>query len=133
MQRLTPFFLFVLIVIAAASACNDEANHPSEPRLQGTYTATAFTVVTPDTVFDELAEGVSLTITLHPDGTTTGLQIVAEVVTDLSGEWDTTAGALRLHLASPSFLNRVAFAIAPNQLQGELLLESGAFHLTLTK
>jgi hypothetical protein len=124
--------LGLLLATAATLGCSD-ATHPTEPRLEGTYTATAFTAVTPETTFDLLAEGVSLTITLDPDGTTTGSLVASGLVTDLTGEWDTTAATLRLHLATPEILTRTVFVIGPNRLQGESILADFVFHLTLTK
>jgi hypothetical protein len=125
--------LGLLLATVALVACNDNPNHPAEPGLEGTYTATAFTVVTPDTVFDLLAEDVSLSITLAADGTTTGSQIVSGTVTDLTGQWDTTAATLRLHLGTPGLLTRTVFVIGPNRLQGDTQIDSFVFHLTLTK
>jgi hypothetical protein len=123
----------LLVGIAVLSACNDAPNRPSETRLEGTYTATTFTITTPDTSFDELAAGTSLTVTLNSDGTTSGSLIVPDLITDLAGQWDTAGATLRLHLPVPTFLTRIDFATAPNALVGELSLQTDTFHLTLTK
>ena len=131
MQRLAP--LGLLLTTMAVVACNDAPTRPSQSRLDGTYTATAFTATTPDTTFDLLAEGVSLTITINGDGTTTGSQISDSVVMDLAGQWDTAADTLHLHLATPGLLTLTPFVIRPNRLQGDPLINSFAFHLTLTK
>jgi hypothetical protein len=89
--------------------------------------------MTPDTMFDLLAEGVSLSITLSRDGTTTGTQNAFGTVMDLTGQWDTSAATLHLHLATQGVLTRTAFAIRPNRLQGDPLIGDFAYHLTLTK
>jgi hypothetical protein len=125
--------LGLLLATAALSACRTEPNQPSGPPLEGTYSATAFTVMTPDTMFDLLAEGVSLSITLSRDGTTTGTQNAFGTIMDLTGQWDTSAATLHLHLATPGVLTRTAFAIRPNRLQGDPLIGDFAYHLTLTK
>lgn len=122
--------LFAAVVLGA---CSDSPNRPTEPRLEGTYAATTFTIVTADSVFDELAEGVSVALTLHSDGTTTGSLAVPNALADLAGQWDTTSDTLRLHLATPSILALIPFEIAPNRLVGDLGLQFGTFHLTLTK
>ncbi len=121
------------LATAALIACNDGPTQPSPSRLEGTWSATAFTVVTPDTMFDLLAEGVTLTITLNRDGTMTGSQRVDTTVTDLSGQWDTSAATLHLHPTLPGLLTLTPFAITPGRLQGDPLINQFAFHLTLTK
>lgn len=124
--------LFLLATIALA-ACSDSPNRPTEPRLEGTYAATTFIVVTPDSTFDLLGEGVSLALTLHADGTTTGSMGEPGALTDLTGQWDSLADTLHLHLATPSFLILVPFVISPDRLVGDLRLQFGTFHLTLGK
>ncbi|HKV72950.1 MAG TPA: hypothetical protein VJN95_00405 [Gemmatimonadales bacterium] len=121
------------LAAAALIACNDNSTQPSLARIEGTYAATAFTVVTPDTMFDLLAEGVTLTITLNRDGTMTGSQRVDTTVTDLSGQWDTSAATLHLHPTMPGLLTLTPFTISPDRLQGDPLINQFAFHLTLTK
>jgi hypothetical protein len=124
---------FAAFAIAALAACSDSPNRPTEPTLEGTYTATTFTVVTPDSAFDELAEGVTLTLTLHSDGTTTGSLTAPAGLTDLAGQWDTDSDTLHLHLATPIVFTLIPFVIAPNRLVGDLALQFATFHLILAK
>lgn len=133
MQRRNLRLLLPLLAAITVGACSDSPNRPSEKLLEGTYHATAFTVATPDTVFDELTERTSLSLTLNSDNTTSGSFVVADLNTDLAGQWDTLADTLRLHLGTPTFLTRISFAIAPNQLSGELRLQDGTLRLTLTR
>ena len=125
--------LGLLLTTAAALACNDAPTRPSQPRLEGTYTATVFTATTPDTTFDLLADGGSLTLAINEDGTTTGAQIFGGTSTDLAGQWDTAAGSLHLHLATPGLLILTPFAVRPNRLQADTVINSFAFHITLLK
>jgi len=125
--------LGLCLATAALVACSDAPTQPAQSPLEGTYRATAFTVVTPDTMFDLIAEGISLTITLHSDGTITGTQIAPGSVMELTGQWDTSAATLHLHPTMPSFLTLTPFVITPNRLQGDPLINNFAFHLTLTK
>jgi hypothetical protein len=131
MQRLTP--LALLLTTTVLLACNDAPTRPSQVRLDGSYTATTFTATTPDTTFDLLADGGSLTLTINGDGTTTGAQISGGVVMDLAGQWDTVADSLHLHLATPGLLTLTAFAIRPNHLEAAPLINNFAFHIRLTK
>lgn len=132
MQRSRSLQLLILTTVALAG-CSDSPNRPMERRLEGTYRATVFSVETPDTVFDQLTQHTSIGLTLNSDGTTSGAFLVADLATDLAGQWDTVADTLRLHLGTPTFLGRIPLAIAPNQLSGKLHLQDGTFHLTLAR
>lgn len=133
MQRRARQFLFLLVTTGTVGACNDAPNHPSEADLEGTYAATAFTVTTADTTFDQLAEGVSLTITLHADGSTTGTLFVPNVAVDLAGTWDTAAAVVRFQQTAPNFLNQMPFEIGADVLRGELAVPLGTIRVTLAK
>lgn len=128
-QHRMRFGLASLVVLAACQ----NSTEPAQLSIPGSYTATSFTAVTADTVFNLLDEGVSVTITLKPDGSTAGTQIGDGVATDLTGTWDTSGSRLHLHLQQPSGLARIEFMIAPDTLEGDLPFDTARLHLTLTK
>lgn len=132
MRRRVTVLASILASVSIA-ACTGQPTRPTEPRIQGTYRAVAFAIVTPDTAFDQLSEKTSVKITLNSDQTTTGTFVVAELQTDLAGQWDTLADTLRLHTGTPTFLNRMSFVITRNQLSGELHLQDGTLKLRLAK
>jgi hypothetical protein len=123
-------------ILAALAACGD-AHGPSAPPpilLEGPYIATTFTAATDDTTFDLLTEGIGLALTLRAGGTTTGSFRVPDMPLNLEGTWDTSAARLHLHApAAPLFLNQMAFVIGPQDLRGEVTIQTFTFRLTLTK
>lgn len=133
LSRLSALFLVFPFGSFIAAACADSQAPSTEPRLEGTYTSTTFAFATPDTVFDLLEEGDSITITLHVDGTTSGSLVGPDVPISLAGQWDTADAALHLHFQNPIVFNRISFAITPNQLVGDLPLPPNRLTLTLTK
>ena len=132
-MQLNLYSRLAITALTTLTACSNSPTRPTEPTLEGTYTATTYTVVTPDSVFDELADGVTLTLTLHADGTTTGSLSAPPDLTDLAGHWDTASDTLHLHLPNAIVFNLIPFAIAPNRLVGDLALQFATFHLILAK
>jgi hypothetical protein len=57
MQRRSPSIL--ILATLALGACSDSTNPAAERRIEGTYRATTFAVVTRDTVFNQLTERTS--------------------------------------------------------------------------
>lgn len=76
----------ILAVVTLLFACSDDGASPEptteEPATRDditrAFSATTFTTRTDGTTTDELAEGATLDITLHEDGTTTGNVFVPE-------------------------------------------------------
>jgi hypothetical protein len=133
MQPATRLRLVSALLGSAIAACTAGTTGPRQSRVDGTYSATQFVLITPDSVFDQLADGVRLTITLNRDGTTTGTLTVVDALLDLAGEWDTAGGFLQVHTTTPTFLTRAPLAISRDHLQGDFNLEGGTIHLTLSK
>jgi len=128
--RGTAFLLFM----AALTACADQSTRPSAPALEGAYTATAFTVTTRDSTIDELADGVTLALTLRADGTTAGTLVVpSEDSLHLVGTWDTVGATLHLDQTATTFLDLMPFQIGPSRLDGVLAQGFGTIRVTLTK
>jgi hypothetical protein len=124
----------LLLFIAALPSCSSESTRPSVPVLEGAYTATAFTVTTSDTTIDEVAEGVTLALTLSPDGTTAGTLVVPPFdPLTLVGTWDTTGATVHFDETATTFLNFMPFQVGPNRLDGVLAEGAGTLRVTLAK
>lgn len=125
--------LLALLLSGIVLGCTPDTTAEPATSIEGTYSATTFTVVISDIAFDLLKQGITLSLTLEPDGSTSGTQNVAGTVTDLTGQWDTSAHTLHLHLPTQRLLTESGFAIEPDRLRGDPVLGSFAFHLTLTR
>ena len=131
MQRTARLLLASALLAAAVPSCTDHPAGPSQPQIEGTYVATQFLLITSDTIFDELADGLNLTITLNRNRTTTGALTVLDAGLDLAGRWDTAGGLLHLQTTTPTFLTRGSMVVGPDNFQGDFTLEGGTVHLTL--
>lgn len=89
--------------------------------------------MTPDSTFDLLAVGVTLTMTLRSDGTTTGTLLVPDVTEDLASTWDATPSVVHFRQPEPQFFNQMPFVIGPGELRGEQVVQPGTIRVTLTK
>lgn len=74
-NRRTGLVSSVLAVVAVLGACGDDGVSPepiTREDITRSFSAATFTTTTDGTTTDQLAEGATLNITLHEDGTTTG-------------------------------------------------------------
>ena len=107
------------LLLLAALACSD-ATAPSVRAVAGTYTATRLATTTNGVTTDELAAGMSIEITLNPDGTTTGMMVVpGKPNEDLTGTWSLNGAAVRLNHSADTFLRDMTLAVRGNTLVGD--------------
>lgn len=123
------------LVLGTALAC---ANDPSEPTAggpTGRYVATQFTIVTADTTINELAEGVTISILLAADGTTSGtLRVPAvDATTPLVGTYALAYDSLTFAHTPGTVLTLAPFRIEGDRLRAEGRVGPGTFHITLTR
>lgn len=134
------FILFALAL--GAMACSDAATMPptTPPAVSvaGSYHATTLTITTGDFTINELAQGISLTLTLARDGSIAGRFTVVDVegelgALDLHGTWtqdDTTVSVLDNANAIAGF---TPLRIVGHQLVGESTTSESTTHLVLSR
>ena len=125
--------LVSLAAVAAAVACADESSAPSVTEIAGAYTATAFTATANGITTDLLAEDVLLTITLAPNGVTTGTFSVAGAAIDMAGTWVRTGNTVRFMQSAETFVRLMPFEVITNQLRGEAMIAGNTLRVTLSK
>ena len=121
-------------------ACGDDGFIPTEDAVAGTYTATTFiaTNTTPPT--DLLALGMTLSLTLAPDGTTTGRLFMpdgadngVDLDEDLSGTWTLSGRSVTFDQAANTFIRDAVFTVEANTLTTEGTFGDTSIRLVLTK
>lgn len=123
-----------LVAVAATFACGGEVAAPTTPAVVGTYTATTFTLTRDGTTLDELAEGVSLTITLAPDGTTSGSLDVPELPPiSMAGTWSVKGDTVTFSQPVETFVRATPWRVTPGQLEGERGSERLTLRVILTR
>lgn len=115
----------MFLMAAVVSSCGDDATAPTLDEITRHFWAVTLTTSTDGIVTDQLAEGASLNISLHEDGTTTGMLIGpdADVEADLTGTYSYDVGAARLTFdhAADTFIREMTFTVA--RTAGEVQLE----------
>jgi hypothetical protein len=115
--------LFGLLILSPAVACSDYTSAPNPPEGVGSYAATTFTTTANGVTQDQLALGVTLTLTLAADGTTAGSLLVpaaSDTPVDLAGTWSRAGTVVTFHHATPTFID-----VLPFDLQGRTLVAAG--------
>lgn len=119
--------------VAASAACGEESSAPSVTEIAGAYTATAFTSTANGITTDLLADDVLLTITLAPNGVTTGTFSVAGAAMDMAGTWVRTGNTVRFMQSAQTFVRMMPFEVAADQLRGEAIIAGNTLRVTLSK
>jgi hypothetical protein len=126
----------LLAALVAAQACNGYRNAVAPLEPGGSYVATEFTTTVNGVTVDRLAEGVTLTITLNPDGTTTGslqVPLAGTDPVDLSGTWSLDGTVVTFSQPALTFISFLEFEVTANRLHGEGTVGPTTFDLTLTR
>lgn len=126
-------FRLALLLPFAFGACDPAPIRSSDPSIEGSYRATAFSVETGDRVYDQLTGQTSIQLTLTGDQRVKGALVFGEVRTSLTGKWKNTDGMVHLDLGPETFLSRMPFTIEAGGLNGMLALEDGDLRLTLAR
>lgn len=132
MQRSLRQFIALAAVLGSV-ACSEESSAPSVSEIAGAYTATAFTITRNGITTDLLAEDVLLTITLAPNGVTTGTFSVAGAAMDMAGTWVRTGNTVRFMQSAETFVRVMPFEVTANQLRGEAMIAGNTLRVTLSK
>jgi hypothetical protein len=126
----------LVLLLGTTLACSDYTAPSEQPSPVGAYSATQFTTTVNGVTTDQLAEGVTITLTLAADGTTSGSLTVpaaSSVPLDLTGTWTRSAGVITFHHATQTFLDVLPFTLAGSQLHAEGPVGPGVIHVTLVR
>ncbi len=124
-----------LLLLGATLACGSYSSPSTVQSPVGAYSVSRFTTTANGTTIDQLAQGVTLTITLAADGTTTGRLLVPESGTgpvDLAGSWTSYGDVVMFHHPLQTFLDVLSFRVVGNQLQADGTVDGKVFRVTLS-
>lgn len=132
--------LNVLAAVALVTACSDSFK-PNTDNVLGDYTASVFTTTDTAGTVDWLQRGGSLTISLGPNGTTTGHLFVpgaAEGGADLDeillGDWTLSGNTITFSMpAVDTFVRDMTWSVSKNQLSGDHTFSGTRIRVVLTK
>jgi hypothetical protein len=121
-------------------ACGGESFIPTEGTVVGTYAATAFTVTSTAPPTDLLALGMTLTLTLAADGTTTGRLLMpggadngVDLDEDLTGTWTLSGQAVTFNQGANTFIRDALFTVGPTTPTTEGTFGDTTLRVVLTK
>jgi hypothetical protein len=121
-------------------SCGDDGFDPTVDEVAGTYQATTFTFDGGSGPTDLLAIGASVTITLAPDGTSSGRMLVPGVAegggdldADLAGTWTLSGTTVTFDQAADTFMRDVTFTAEPSRLRAQGTFGEEVVVLVLTK
>jgi hypothetical protein len=132
-MRFSRFSRFAVILLAAAAAACESGTAPDAmPPLAGSYAAVAghgaFTVTSAGSgsTTDLIAEGGRIELDLHPNGTTSGRLHLpgagddgGDFDADLIGTWARSGDLVLLSHAADTFLRDMPLAIRGDRLEGD--------------
>lgn len=126
-------------LLAGIPARGPEPVAAAPEAVAGRYVATTLTATTGGVTTDELAAGVALRLTLHPDGRTLGaLQVPAAIggadtLIDLSGSWTLVADTVRFGEGGDTIVRRTPFRVSRDRLEGEATFGGTTLRVTLSR
>jgi hypothetical protein len=139
MPRVVPMLGIVSFCLGLLS-CGDDGFSPTAESVAGTYQATTFTFNGGSGTTDLLADGASVTITLAPNGTTSGRMFVpgvgaegGDLDADLAGTWMLSGATVTFGQAADTFMRDVPFTAEPSRLRAEGTFGEEVVVLVLTK
>jgi hypothetical protein len=108
--------------------------------VSGTYAATTLTTTTDGATTNQLVAGAFLTITLLPNGTTTGRFFVpggaeggGDLDADMAGTWTLTESTVVFAQTADTFVRDMAFTASRDRLSGEETWGSYTVRVTLNR
>jgi hypothetical protein len=128
--------LLVLLAVGPVLACSDSSTPTSPPDPVGGYSATEFTTTANGVTVDQLAEGVTLTLTLAADGSTGGALFVpaaGQSPLDLTGTWTRKGTTVTFHHPLQTFLDVLPFDLVDKQLTAEGQVGPNFIRVTLSR
>lgn len=128
-----------ILLATVVCGCEDSFEATID-NVSGSYAAVTFTSTQQGATTDHLAEGASFSITLAPDGTTTGRLFVpgggeggADLDADMAGTWTLTGNTVEFAQTADTFVTDVAFIAESNRLRAEASFNDVTIRVVLTK
>ena len=132
--------LGLVAVLTACGGSDDGGFSPTVDNVAGSYSADAFTLTTSTGAIDLLALGSSVTVTLAPNGTTTGRLFVpggnedgSDLDEDLTGTWSLSNGTVTFSQTANTFIRDAEFTVTRDLLTGEGTFGGSTVQLVLGK
>lgn len=119
--------------------CGGESVAPTADTVAGSYTATTFTITSTTPPTDALGAGATLTLTLAPNGTTSGRLFVpgandgGDIDEDLTGTWILSGRSVTFNQGANTFIRDAVFSVGANTLTTEGTFGDTSLRLVLTK
>jgi hypothetical protein len=129
-------------IVATLAACGDDnGTGPSTAAVAGAYEATEFTTTEGGVTTDRLAQGASVHLELHEDGTAAGRLFIpggdeggGDLDESLSGTWSLHGNTVTLAAAGDPFLEDVPLAFEPpDRLRADAAFGGIGVHVVLEK
>lgn len=136
MQRCHSVRLLGLLTLGALWACSEAPNPTGPADAPGVYSATEFTTTANGITVDQLANGVTLTITLATDGHTSGSLSVPAAggdPVDLAGRWTRTGSNITFQHPLQTFLDVLTFDLTDTRLTAVGVVGPNLIRVTLSR
>ncbi len=128
-----------LVAVATVSGCSDSVEPPTET-VAGDYRLQSLVTMNGGDWTDWRAAGAAFTISLAPNGTTSGHLLIpgsddggGDFSVDLAGTWALSDETVSFMQAGDSFVRDMAFDVGENRLSGDLTSGHGRVIAVLTK
>jgi hypothetical protein len=132
--------LGLVAALAACGSSDDGGFSPTVDTVSGSYSADAFTLTTSTGPIDLLALGSSVTVTLAPNGTTTGRLFVpggnedgSDLDEDLTGTWSLSGSTVTFSQTAATVIRDAEFTATGGLLTGEGTFNNSTIQLVLGK
>jgi hypothetical protein len=114
------------LALILAGCGDDDSFSPTVENVSGTYAPATFTVTSATGTVDLLALGAEVSLTLDPDGTTTGELFVPgggeggeDFEADLAGTWTLEGSTVTFNQTTDTFIGEVEFTAERDRLTAE--------------
>ena len=130
---------FLAAVAVAAVACSDSFK-PTIENVAGTYHLQSLTTTDVTDTTDWVRAGATVSLTVDPNGTTTGSLFFpapavgdSDVTLDLTGTWQLSRDIVEFDQTADTFLRDMTFTATDNRLMGDQTFGGTRVRATLSK
>ena len=128
------------LLLGLAACGGGDGFSPTVDTVAGSYSAATFTAGSAVGTVDLLAIGALVSVTLEPDGTTTGRLFVpggaedgGDLDEDLTGTWSLSGSTVTFSQTADTFIRDAEFTATRDRLTGEGVFGDLTIRLVLTK